>query len=375
MYTLEPLPLTELVCDRHFHYGQTPCPWPACVNGTEHDEFQMERHLFAEEATQYKRHQWTSPSGQAYFSWLDDTWRPSFLASPNLVDREMLRIGVRPPIDPLIAYHYTDLGGLKGILDSQEMWLTDYEYLNDSSELNHGLAMVKQKLREAVANPKYENVADSFTTWIAGLDHHQHRICVTSYSYDGDSLSQWRAYGSVAIGFKVNQALGAWSGECTISSVIYNRAHQERYLDFFINHVSQAYELDKKSDSDSERLKELYSGGAHTAINLAASFKNEGFSDEREVRVAYVENPEYFKIGMTPATTRFRVSGDAIIPYVTTGDLSARLSNKELPIVSIVVGPTISPTGEKSIRAYLKHLGLDNVSVTRSSIPYRESRK
>jgi hypothetical protein len=375
MYTLKSLPMTAgLVCSAHLHYGRTPCPWPECANGIVDDEFELGPELFGGENTQFKRHRWTSPTGQPYYSWLHDAWKSSFLEAPGIVDREMIRLGIRPSTSGKIAYHYTNLVGLKGILDSHEMWLTDYGYLNDESEMNYGLELVKERLRKAIADPQYANVATSLSAWITGLDEHKHRICISSYSLDGDSLSQWRAYGSVAIGFTINYALAGWSGECSIASVLYARADQELFLDFFINHVSQAYAEDLKKIADKDYVEKLYLDGAHTAINLVASFKNEGFADERELRVAYVENPEFVKIGMTPALTRFRVSGDAIVPYVTTSDLTFFQKESKLPIMQIVVGPKISPLGEKSIKEYLAHLGMGNVQVRRSSIPYRESR-
>src|SRR6516165_3721803 len=36
-------------------------------------------------------------------------------------------------LEPL--YHYTDAGGLKGIIESQQIWFTSHRYLNDPSEL------------------------------------------------------------------------------------------------------------------------------------------------------------------------------------------------------------------------------------------------
>jgi hypothetical protein len=240
--------------------------------------------------------------------------------------------------------------------------------------MEHGLTTVKDRLRNAIADPKYANVAATFSAWIASLEKHQHRVCISSYSLDGDSLSQWRAYGSVAIGFAINYGLVGWSGESSIASVIYRRADQELYLDYFINHVAQAYEVDLQKIGDKEQTDRYYLDGGHSAIKLVASLKNEGFADERELRTAYVENPAFVKDGMSSAPTRFRISGDAIVPYVSTSDLSFFQKDSKLPIVKIVVGPTISPVGEKSIKKYLDHLGLRHVQVSRSAIPYRESK-
>ncbi|EJG2383281.1 hypothetical protein HMPREF1144_0490 [Klebsiella sp. OBRC7] len=36
-------------------------------------------------------------------------------------------------------YHYTDLNGLKGIIESGSLWATHFSFLNDSNELTHGM--------------------------------------------------------------------------------------------------------------------------------------------------------------------------------------------------------------------------------------------
>lgn len=35
-------------------------------------------------------------------------------------------------------YHYTDLNGLKGIIESNSLWATNFRFLNDAAELDHG---------------------------------------------------------------------------------------------------------------------------------------------------------------------------------------------------------------------------------------------
>jgi len=37
-------------------------------------------------------------------------------------------------------YHYTDATGLKGVIENDEIWFTDFRYLNDPSELRHGIS-------------------------------------------------------------------------------------------------------------------------------------------------------------------------------------------------------------------------------------------
>lgn len=105
---------------------------------------------------------------------------------------------------------------------------------------------------------------------------------------------------------------------------------------------------------------------------MAALFKNEGFADEREVRVAHIETPDLFgKRRLKPAQKRFRVTANAIIPYATTADISQMDKKLSLPIREIVVVPAISEVGKRGIREYLDHIGLAEVVVRSSKVPYR----
>ena len=50
------------------------------------------------------------------------------------------KIDSSPP--PPLIYHYTNDAGLRGILETGKIWLTDIFNLNDPSELSHGFSHV-----------------------------------------------------------------------------------------------------------------------------------------------------------------------------------------------------------------------------------------
>lgn len=364
-----------MICEEHHGYGSLPCPWPDCKNGILEDEFRLEPiFTLVEKENIYGRKQWFAPSGDAYYSWVSDSILPSWFQADRIVGREAVLRGMRVRPQNTLIYHYTTLQGLKGILESQEMWFTDYGYLNDSDELEHGLQLFEEKLKVAIGRKEYADVAGIFEAWIENMRNHQHRICIASYSLDGDSLSQWRAYGSVAIGFAPSYELTGSRGECRFDSVIYDHANQERLVEFFLHHILQSFRHDMANAEAWKRLniKEIYQGGVYQLVSMSALFKNEGFADEREVRVAYVENPDLFeKLSIEPAQKRFRATAEAIIPYVTSADISHMDEKLTLPIREIVVGPAISEVGKKSIREFLDHLGLNKVDVRSSKVPYR----
>ena len=57
-----------------------------------------------------------------------------------------------PHAAPDIIYHYTNDIGLKGILETGRLWLTDIFQLNDPSELKHGFDIALAALGSKVAS-------------------------------------------------------------------------------------------------------------------------------------------------------------------------------------------------------------------------------
>ena len=55
-----------------------------------------------------------------------------------------------PP--PPIIYHYTNDVGLKGILETGQLWLTDIFALNDPSELSYGFSHALNILNSKAVN-------------------------------------------------------------------------------------------------------------------------------------------------------------------------------------------------------------------------------
>jgi hypothetical protein len=97
---------------------------------------------------------------------------------------------------PEVLYHYTDVAGLIGILSSSSLWATNLRFMNDAEELAHSWKLMLDVLREAKNRAKspaqvelieeIERAARS--TWTGYPD-----LYATSFTENGDLLSQWRA--------------------------------------------------------------------------------------------------------------------------------------------------------------------------------------
>ena len=93
-------------------------------------------------------------------------------------------------------YHYTDGRGLKGIIESQSIWFTDYRHLNDPSELSYGIKKARDFMRQAATGADdygrafLECLSDMFSLKkFARLE-----FFIASFSRERDELGQWRAY-------------------------------------------------------------------------------------------------------------------------------------------------------------------------------------
>jgi hypothetical protein len=105
---------------------------------------------------------------------------------------------------PHRIYHYTNDVGLKGILESGKLWLTEISSLNDPSELNHGFGVAIKELKKMVANEPAESQKFAHDLELVAIRNTIHRSAdffICSFSLCGDDLGQWRAYADNGRGF------------------------------------------------------------------------------------------------------------------------------------------------------------------------------
>lgn len=95
-------------------------------------------------------------------------------------------------------YHYTNLVGLKAIVENQCFFSSNSAYLNDKKEYYYGIDLFKKCVEEIKKTIKDENELNIINAIQKELNdkliscHY-----VTCFSLEGDLLSQWRAYEDV----------------------------------------------------------------------------------------------------------------------------------------------------------------------------------
>ena len=313
----------------------------------------------------YFRHQWQSiglgkmkPAGKTLWN-------------------EARRLGLANDQDISTIYHYTSVDAFVKIIESQSIWFSDYYYLTDKSELTHGVEIISEVIRNLLRGSPSNGAQSLCEAWLDALSKELPRICIASFSGDSDSLTHWRTYGSIALGFNPAMiSIHAYLAK--MGAVEYDPNTQRQLVQVFLHHLLQAYLADLENHA-LDRLPDVYHR-TEQLLELAAFFKGWSFQNEQEFRLAYVEHPQFLDRGFEPPPIRFRQKGNRLIPYIPSSDLCSltngerRETNKErreLGICRIVLGPEGDDLLARGIREFLDANGMDEIPLKRSDIPLR----
>lgn len=108
----------------------------------------------------------------------------------------------QPP--PPLVYHYTDVGGLRGILGTGKLWLTNAFQLNDPSELYHGYRLMLERFAARFSEHPAHVEQFALSLWkfsSGGGIEASAAYFVGSFSTLDDDLDQWRRYADDGCGY------------------------------------------------------------------------------------------------------------------------------------------------------------------------------
>jgi len=271
---------------------------------------------------------------------------------------------------PNVLFHYSDFRGLNGIVVNNEIWMGNLFFLNDEKEYELGLEVFKRVLEQ-----KKEQYAGTpfliFLNSLNGIESLLKDSAPLSFSLteEGDLLSQWRGYTNNGIGVSIGLNCQILKGDSLLLPCIYHTTEQEEYIEYI---VSLAYEIfsstketGKHDKSHCENPLEMpYWDAINEAgrkfigqINVACSIiKHSTFSEEKEWRLI-----------------SFDRSGIEFIPKETFIKPIKKIKVATDGLVnSIKVGPNPNQNlCVNSIEEMIRVVGRNNISITKSEIPYR----
>ena len=291
-------------------------------------------------------------------------------------------------MDEATFYHYTNHAGLIGIVGGDEVWATDVRYLNDASEYQYTLEFARRFMTHKITSSVF---VDEFRQRVeAAFADVTDTVFVSSFSYRGDLLSQWRGYCSpgpgYALGFDGNVLAGiAAENGGEVQLCIYDEESQSKILqDIWIHSYPQfpKHFVPRPPVFDEYEQIAEYTAAVHAALleaphkesadhavglfvaavrKLAAVFKHPTFSEEAECRII-------LPASVVGRNVKYRAGKSFLVPHVA---LPMALA-KSHALKEVVIGPGPHPDlSVSALDAYLRQqLGYD-VSVVRSTIPYR----
>lgn len=266
-------------------------------------------------------------------------------------------------------FHYTDLNGLKGIIEMPGFWATNFQFLNDSQEIKHGLACLKNTM------PYLEGKIDKklFILLNSSISYFEKNQEVDVYNISfckrDDLLSQWRGYASgigVSLEFDSEEliyALDYGALEGYEKEVIYTRENSTPAMleetQVFLKKISRI--LDLNNECPTENLASML-----FAVRVLPFFKNVSFEAEKEYRVAIHGTYDNVKV-------KFRTSMKGMIPYIEIKTfLDKKGKHLKLPLKGVKIGPCDNfDFVEQGVKFFLKKNDYHDVRVTRSQIPFR----
>lgn len=272
--------------------------------------------------------------------------------------------------------HYTNLHGLKGIIESNGFWLSDHRLLNDAEEYSNGKLLALELLKTLLSKQRYFDFKEVIQKSIELLQTQNEEVYyICSFSTNKDSLNQWKGYAksddSVSIVFDNNSKDKMFGHFCmlpffTASKVIYSNLTKYKILLDVIRNFHNEFKKDLKNNLEIDHEAWAYQLYLTLSFNFI-NFKHKEFESESEVRLSIHHSQlKFFKL-------HHRIANNKIIPFVNLADVyNKHLKDKKLPIKEIIVGPISNQeTTYQSIKIYLRNLGYNNIVVTRSKVPYR----
>lgn len=301
-----------------------------------------------------------------------------YIAGDAVVSAFVARLNAEP-VPPTI-YHYTDWAGFRGILETGILRFGDIFYLNDPSELRHGvesaLAILDEIGAGASERPELAVFAKQFRRILSsGIEVIAHYF-VCCFSQNGDDLGQWRAYADngrgYAIGFDGPALVKAFSTDPTSNGqtfrITYSDEHLQdmhrRLIDIVVPFVSFPRGRNLEEATLNQYMLELQMRLALLVLQASILFKHRAYTHEDEYRLLQIH-----RTGRVP-DVRFRDKPYTLARYREfnwrTGAPGA--------VQRIMIGPAADADAAERfamdcLRAF--HPTSEGVDIEKSRIPYK----
>ena len=269
-----------------------------------------------------------------------------------------------------LIHHYTDSGGLLGIIESKKIRATNVWFMNDSVEATFGWERIERFLvSKTPSSARESEVIQLALKALHGIRDTNNFAdsYIACFSEKENDLSQWRAYGrgkGFSIGFDSDEL--DQLAQAVNSTGILPATRKVAYTDPVQDYILQTnYQQQVLSQLASGTNSGALAGAFMVMATISApSLKHPAFEAEDEWRLQFFLDKSTDKV-------RFRDSTMGVTPYIEM-PLCKPGSSTIACMKEVRVGPQRHP--DEALRAAQQLLirnGLNAVAVKPSTIPLR----
>ncbi len=263
----------------------------------------------------------------------------------------------------IVLYHYTNMAGLRGIINDRSIWFSHTKTLNDPLEIKYGQDLIISILDEYLVdqdNVDILSLIDGLKTGFKAfnvIDYHTYVACFCSID---NLLSQWRNYGGdgggVNVGIFINDQTKFYhdldnnisGGHIILRKVIYDPEEQIEYVKSYMDIIISASRDGIKNFEEHGGLPDGWASTTsmdvvNVLFDFMLTFKNPVYKEENEWRLI-----KSMQTDCRPEFIRFRGSKN-IIPYINTNMSYTKEAIEYFPIRSIKYGHSRDLENIKSI--------------------------
>ena len=261
-------------------------------------------------------------------------------------------------IESEFIYHYTDGISLLSILEKNELWLTERNYMNDVLEEEYVLALIRDKFKN---NPTFQG------SLVDRSLHERTPQYFFSTSTEKDLIHQWGYYSttdSYCIEFRRHEIRDYLLNfkekydNLFYGPVIYDKEKAEKILsdrlsdyEKLVIEMINSNEFDPKNKRKRNIAKDVYQ-------YFYSLIKQHGHYCEKEYRFV-------FRTNRVPS---FKIKTGLFVPYIKIGGEN----ENKIPINKIIIGPNNNEAiAIKSLKNLLDIKMYTNVNVEKSELKIR----
>ncbi len=224
-------------------------------------------------------------------------------------------------------YHYTGIGALLGIADSETLWASNIYYLNDGQEIIYAQKKLRRLVAEKQGQVKDEMLKflNQFYNWLEPIAPVIPNLFVFSLSEKQNLLSQWRSYTphgrGVSIGFSsfILRKI-AEENSLEIAKCRYNNNEQFDVINTLLEEIIISFEHYFSNQNNLEDLKKHHPTQKYyhfleqfrgDMLRVFSIIKHPAFEEEQEWRLISSYFPNY-----TVPEINYREGASMLVPYI-----------------------------------------------------------